>query len=416
MMALLKDAGYTVVKTEEEADAIIINTCTVKDKTIKNFRKRLRNLKKKPTIIAGCIPEAEPERKDIQEYTLVGTEHIRDIVPALQDALVGKRNIHLGTSDENRIAIEQFRTESAIAIIPISKGCLSECSYCLTKKARGDLASFPIDEITERVRQSVADGANQIWLTSQDCGVYGFDIKPRKNIADLLRRVIALPGDFIVRLGMANPIFLHLFLDDLIDVLNSSKIYTFLHIPLQAGSNNVLSIMKRGYTVERFIKVVRHIRDTIPNISIATDIIAGHPGETEADFKETLRVLADIRPEIANYSKFSPRPGTAAETMRQLPKEAIQDRMDRLRKTLEMIFKKNNKTLIGWQGEVIVESKKRAGSVACRTPSYRSVVVPGDFSIGQKLHIEVTGYTTHHLKGTVIRWGGKTHGRDIQGI
>jgi threonylcarbamoyladenosine tRNA methylthiotransferase CDKAL1 len=402
MSAMIENAGFSLVDTAADADLIIINSCSVKDKTILNFRKTLRKIPKKPTIITGCIPEAEPNRDDLKELSLVGTEHISDIVDVIKKTLLGKRIVLLGKNDEDRVSFEQKRTNPYIEIVPISKGCIGNCAYCQTKLARRDLVSYSKEKILKRISNAVKDGVNQIWLTSQDCSVYGLDIG-NDNIFSLLRDAVALPGDFILRLGMSNPKHLHENLKELVGIFDSKKLYKFIHIPIQSGSNNVLKIMRRKYTVKTFEEIVAAFRKKHPDITIATDIIIGHPGETDEDFQKTISLIKKLKLDVVNISKYSPRPGTDSAKMEQIEKSIIQHRMKSLKSTLKEILENNNSKYVGWKGDVIVESQKRKGSAVCRNFAYRPVIIPIDILLDQKLHIEVVGYTTYHLKGRILK-------------
>jgi len=205
-----------------------------------------------------------------------------------------------------------------ITIIPISEGCLGDCNYCSVKFARGKLKSYKIEDIIKQIK------GKKILLTSQDTGCYGLDINT--NLVELLKQVVKVKGNFQVRVGMMNPEHVLPILKDLVEVYKDKKIFKFIHIPIQSGSNNVLKEMNRRYTVEDFIKIVKEFRKQIPEIHISTDIIVGYPTETEEDFKKTINLLEKLKLEVINLSRFAPRPKTAALKLKQLPVEEIKRR------------------------------------------------------------------------------------------
>jgi len=179
--------------------------------------------------------------------------------------------------------LPKIRRNKLVEIIPISTGCLGSCTYCKTKHARGHLGSYAPEEIVNRVKSSLEEGVKDIWLTSEDSGAYGRDIGT--NMPTLLKAVAAeLKGDCMLRVGMTNPPFILEHLKEISEVLNHPRVYSFLHIPVQAGNNKVLTDMNREYTIEEFSLVVDTIRANVPGIHIITDIICGFPGETDEEF------------------------------------------------------------------------------------------------------------------------------------
>ena len=221
--------------------------------------------------------------------------------------------------------------------IVISSGCLNACSYCATKLAKGTVKSYPIDCIVNAVKYAAEHGAKKILLTATDTSVYGFDIGT--NLAELLKEVVKIKGDFKIRVGMMNPQHIKPFLNELVEVYKNPKIIKFVHIPVQAGSNRVLKDMRRGYTVEEFKEIVKKFRKEIPNITISTDIICGFPTETEEDFEKTIELVKEIKPEVVNISKFYPRPNTEAKKMKQLPTSVIKERSRKLSEVYQKIKK-----------------------------------------------------------------------------
>ncbi|MBI4448271.1 tRNA (N(6)-L-threonylcarbamoyladenosine(37)-C(2))-methylthiotransferase [Candidatus Woesearchaeota archaeon] len=326
MAGLLKKEGHKLVKKMEEADVVVINSCIVKHPTESKVRSKINEVTKnypaKKLIIAGCMPEAEKAICDelALNATLLNTFHVTKIVEAVESAkplkFVGKR-------EENKVRLPKNFEKTAS--VQISEGCLGECTFCIVKLAKGKLHSYPLEEVVEEVRGLVENGYKKILLTCQDTATYGLD-KNKPQLPALLKKIVAIEGDFVVRVGMMNPTYTLPILNELIEIFESKKIMKFIHIPVQSGSDKVLMDMKRGYSVGDFKKIVTAFRQSIPNITISTDIIVGFPTESEEEFKKTLELLKEIKPEVLNLSKFGSRPGTEAARLKQLRSEVIKRR------------------------------------------------------------------------------------------
>jgi len=202
--------------------------------------------------------------------------------------------------------------------ILFNTGCLGNCTYCKTKHARGILGSYTPDEILKRLLRACEEGVTEIWLTSEDTGAYGLDINT--DIAQLLKLLVSnIPENIMLRVGMTNPPYILNHLDSIAKALNHPRVYAFIHIPVQSGSNVTLERMNREYTREEFIKVCDYLIEHVPQITIATDIITGFPGESYEDHLETITLLEKYSNKIPvlNISQFYPRPGTVAQKMKQ---------------------------------------------------------------------------------------------------
>ena len=242
----------------------------------------------------------------------------------------------LGTKKESgkkqggaSLLLPKIRKNPLIEIIPINTGCLNQCTYCKTKHARGELGSYPIGEIVARADQSFQEGVCEIWLTSEDTGAYGRDIGT--SLPELLGELVkVIPDGCMLRLGMTNPPYILEHLDDVAVILNHPKVYGFLHVPVQAASDAVLSDMKREYSVNDFRRVVDFLRSRVAGISIATDIICGFPTETDADFEQTVSLCAEYKFPSLFINQFFPRPGTPAARLPRLPTQVGKSRTKRL--------------------------------------------------------------------------------------
>jgi len=346
---------------EEGIDAnsdkfLIINTCIVKQPTenkILDLMKKLEKTKKN-VIIAGCLPAAYPEICEKFRFSFIGT-NVSDIDEAIEETLKGKKFVKI-KKEKNKICIPKFSFNKIISIIPISEGCVGNCSFCATKLARKNLTSYPEDKIINAIKNDINSGAKEIWLTSQDTGCYGLDINT--NIVSLLEKISKIEKKFKVRVGMMNPNFALKFLDNLKEIFKNEKFYKFVHIPVQSGSNKILTEMNREYTVEDFIKVVETFKSI--NCSISTDIIVGFPTETDDDFKRTVELIKKIEPDFLNISKFYVRKGTIAEKNIKNNKWTYNTKIGKERallisKIFNEISIKNNKKWLKWKGEILTD-------------------------------------------------------------
>jgi threonylcarbamoyladenosine tRNA methylthiotransferase CDKAL1 len=308
MQGLLKEKGHRLTEDENEADIIVFNTCTVKGPTESFFKKKLKELesKGKKVILTGCIPQSEKKKEKLEKYSMVGTFQLEKIEEAVQETDNGNTVQFLKRENKSRLNIPKIRKNPLIEIVPINDGCLSACTFCKTKQARGNLYSYPENDIVRHISKAVEDGAKEIWLTSQDTAVYGIDQK--STIVELLKSIVEIKRSFRLRVGMGNPDFLKNYIDEYIKILKHEKVFRFVHIPVQAGSDKVLKDMRRKYTAEEYVQIVKKLKEEIPDITIATDIICGFPQENEEDFQKTIDIMKTTRPDVVNISRFWPRP------------------------------------------------------------------------------------------------------------
>lgn len=417
MAALLVDAGFEFVETEEEADVIIVNTCTVKSPSVSTFLTYLRHIKEigKHIVITGCIPQTTPEV--VAGCSLVGTKQIDRIVEVVEETINGNVVSLLKPEDKDRLKLPRVRRKDIIEIIPICSGCADACAYCLTKRARGNLKSYPLADIIERAKRAVREGVKEIWLTSQDNGAYGLDLPfekvlntatgrtedRRPNLATIVREISKIPGNFFIRVGMANPQHVVKYADELVEVMQHDKVFKFIHLPVQSGNDKVLESMLRDYTVQQFRDLVRKFRSIIPNIAIATDVICGFPGETHEQFLDTVNLMRELRPEVINISRYWERPNTLAEKMEQVPGGERKERSKLMTEVSNIIFRTNNEQWIGWSGRAVVDERGKNGVFIARNEFYKSVLLTGEFEIGEIVYVKITGSSLHDIIGKVIR-------------
>ncbi len=378
MTGLLERDGFEIAASPDEADAVIVNSCTVKDRTWLELKKRMQHLGERvpAVVLAGCAPRVPSQSKQLEAWSQLGPNNLAEVPEVVRRTLAGERLIRTDVRhDEDRLQLPARRRNALVEIIPISKGCLGACTFCQTVIARGRLRSFPAEQILDRIRGAVSEGVNQVWLTSQDCGAYGLDVGT--NLPALMREIIKVPGNFTVRVGMANPDLIKLYLDEFAEVLAHPRFYQFAHIPLQAGSDSVLEDMRRLYTVSDFHAICRRLRQASPDMTIATDIIVGFPTETDADFQQSVDAVTEAGVPVINRSRYSPRPGTPAARLKLLPSKVVSERSRELyRVACDIAFADLDKWA-SWRGPIIMEeSLAGRGAMLARNFAYKPVVVP----------------------------------------
>ena len=399
MAGLLEKADFEIINDPEQADVIIINTCTVKGPTEANFFKYLEEIKQlnKQVIIAGCIPQTDPEK--LSGYPLIGTYSVNRIVEVVEETINDNIVEILDKENHPRLNLPKIRRNPVIEIIPICAGCLGEpCAYCKVKDARGNLISYDSHEILRQAHHALKQGVKEIWLTAQDTGCYGKDINT--SLPELLKDFTRIPGDFKIRLGMANPNHVKEFLDELIQIYKSDKIFKFLHIPVQSGSDKILKAMKRKYTAEDFKNIISQFKKEIPEITISTDVICGFPGETDEDFQKTLNLVKEIKPDVLNISRFWPRPKTKAEKMEnQVHGSITKDRSRLITQIFNNIARMQNERWYNWQGNVLVDEFGKDNSFIARNYAYKPVIIKGNYQLGQEINVRIRAITSHDLRG-----------------
>ena len=408
MLTHLINAGYRIVDEAELADILLINTCGVKKPTEDRMLERLRLFSRlnKPLIIAGCLPKINLSaiRRAAPQFSVAMDPYSIDkILFAVSDAENGEKN-KLLFSDKPIIKLEQpkMRFNEVVEIVQIAEGCAGSCSFCCVRFARGGLFSYPEERIVERIIEAVSKGAKEIWITSQDNGAYGLDIK--KNLASLLERCCEIKGEFMIRVGMMNPAHVTRMLHPLMRVYKNHKIFKFLHLPLQSGDNEVLRLMNRFYSVEDFIRIVSSFRKEVPNLTLATDIICGFPGENKEAFERTINLLEEVQPDIVNISKFFPRPGTPAEKMRQLTFEEVKDRSRRLMGMAKRISLERNAKWINWKGEVLIDEKGKGASWVGRNFAYKPIIIKsGENLLGKLVNVRVVNVYPTYLEAKILK-------------
>ncbi|MGZ8890079.1 MAG: tRNA (N(6)-L-threonylcarbamoyladenosine(37)-C(2))-methylthiotransferase [Nitrososphaeraceae archaeon] len=399
----LNSHGYNIVNCIDESDLNIIVTCSVKDSTEHKMLHRIKKLTvdNKPLIVAGCLTKTE--RKKIEKInpnvSLLGPHSLDRSVEAVNLTFSNNKIVFLDDSSTEKVNLPRIRVNKSISIVEIASGCLSNCSFCQTKISKGNLKSYRPGSIISQIKNDVKDGCNEIWLTSTDNGCYGKDIN--SNLVELLKLCTQLEGNYKLRIGMLNPMYLSEILHDLISVYkNEDKIFKFLHIPVQSGSNKILKHMYRGHDINIFKKAVYEFRKSIPEITIATDVIVGFPNESEEDFKLTMDLIRECEPDIINISKYSQRSGTVSSRLKNISSDQIKLRSTILHSLSRDISRRRNTLWKGWIGDVYINEIKNT-LVQGRNYAYKSVIINNsdtlNLRIGQIIKVKVVDSSQYSL-------------------
>jgi threonylcarbamoyladenosine tRNA methylthiotransferase CDKAL1 len=406
MAGCLAQAGCELVDSASAADLVVVNTCAVKGPTENRVIDALkRNPQGKKLVVAGCLPLTSFDRlcREVRFDGAVGPAVGNSIVEVVERVFKGEKVVALTNAlfAKPSLALPQLRSNPVISVVPVNYGCLGACAYCCVVFARGHLRSHSIEDVVVRVRQDLAAGAKEFWITSQDTACYGRDVSV--NLAVLLQALGAVRGDFRVRVGMMTPNLVTDIVDELVAAFRSDKISKFVHLPVQSGNDGVLRRMRRFYTVQEFKGVVDAFRAAFPQITLATDVICGFPGETREAFENTLQLISEVKPDIVNVSKFFPRPRTAAAEMHDglVALTEIKRRSTSAAELGKRIALERNRQWMGWTGEVLIDEKgKVPGTWIGRNFAYKPITVKSaEDLLGRKLNVRIMDAFSTHLSG-----------------
>jgi threonylcarbamoyladenosine tRNA methylthiotransferase CDKAL1 len=356
----------------------------------------------KAVVVAGCVPQADRHLKGLEDVSMVGIQQVDRVVEVVEETLKGHTVRLLAKNRLPELDLPKIRKNPMVEIIPLSTGCLGACTYCKTRHARGKLGSYTPEAIVARAQSVIAEGVTEIWLSSEDTGAYGIDIGT--DLPTLLNALVnVVPDGVMLRVGMTNPPYILQHLDAVAKVLNHDSVYSFLHVPVQSGSDAVLLAMNREYTVADFEQVADVLLDKVPRLTLATDIICGFPGETEADFDGTMALVDKYKFHIMNISQFYPRPGTPAAKMRRIPTQVVKNRSRRLTHQFEVLAPYT--PLVGLEVKVWVNteiSDDQKFTVA-HTKNYSKVLLPRDDSLmGCTAMVKIASAARFHVNAEVI--------------
>jgi MiaB-like tRNA modifying enzyme len=397
MATVLSERGHEITESLNEAEVVVINTCAVRLETEERMKQRIRELRRtgKRLVVAGCLAGALPATVSAlaPEASILGPQAVERIAEVVESS---ERQVIL----EGTKAVKVPRMlEGKIFIVPIADGCAGECSFCITKLARRKLRSYPMREIVEAVKEAVAKGAVEVELTAQDTAAYGLDLGGKVRLPDLVEKVAEIEGNFMVRVGMMTPEQAMSIVDGLVEALKMEKVYKFVHLPVQSGSDKVLKLMNRKYTIDEYKRLVKELRSKVPGLSVATDIIVGHPGEDEEDFQQTLDLMKELRFERIHLAMYSIRPNTVSAGLPQVPDSVKKERMKTAMGLYESIAYDIHSEYVGKTVEVLTTELGRKGSVIGRLRNYIPVVVKNESSLGNWVKVVIEEASFYDLRG-----------------
>ncbi|RXJ56418.1 tRNA (N6-isopentenyl adenosine(37)-C2)-methylthiotransferase MiaB [Candidatus Marinarcus aquaticus] len=409
---LNKHKNYTPTHNIEEADLIIINTCSVREKPVQKLFSEIGqfNTKKKEGAkigVCGCtashLGEDIIKRAPYVDF-VVGARNISKI----KDVVDTKGAVEIAIdNDDSTYEFARAETSMYKTSVNISIGCDKECTYCIVPATRGDEISIPPEMIVEQIKKDVANGAVEVMLLGQNVNSYGrrfSDKREKTTFTKLLQEVSKIDG--LERIRFTSPHPLHMDDEFIEEFAQNPKISKCIHMPLQSGSTNILKAMKRGYTKEWFLNRAKKIRELVPNVRITTDIIVAFPGETQEDFEDTIDVIEQVKfDQIFNF-KYSPRPNTAALALEE---QTVPDEIGskRLIEVIELHKKHQSELMqvnVGKTMTVLFENLKPNGEISGFTDNYCQVFVKGsDELLGQFVDVKITEATRTALKGEIVK-------------
>ncbi|MHA1976413.1 MAG: tRNA (N(6)-L-threonylcarbamoyladenosine(37)-C(2))-methylthiotransferase [Candidatus Hodarchaeales archaeon] len=405
----LKGNGYRISSTDLNSDLVIVNTCIVKQNTEHRMKDLLLSLPDtRKVIITGCLPVVMQQwiEQNIPNAKVLFPENANEILSLIENKSVSTDFRLESTEWEKLYSHERVLVNPYITTVEISRGCLGNCSYCIVKHAKGHLRSRSPPSIVKEVKKSLEAGSKEIWLTAQDTGTYGWERNPRVTIPELLNELVKIEKDFYIRVGMMTPHTVTRFKESLITQINNSKVFSFLHLPIQSGSNGILLEMRRKETREEYIELIQELKSKIPRLVLSTDIIVGFPGETEEDFKLSESLIAQIRPTIVNLSKYTDRPGTTASKSKyKIPTKIKSQRSKRLMQLCGEISYGELQSWIGWTGSVIIDNQgTEKKQLKARNMSYLPVILnDSQEELGTFQTVTITDATVNYLVGTILK-------------
>jgi len=412
---MLESEGYTRAPSADAADLVVLNTCAIRENADNRLYGNLGHLKSqkqhRPELriaVGGCL---------VQKDKHLVIEKAPWVDVAFGTFAVGELPALLERRDRTGVPAFEFREQTDVfpsalparrdvrhhAWVSISVGCDNACTFCIVPSVRGPQVSRRLGDVVAEVESLARDGVVEVTLLGQNVNTYGRDLDGRPLFAELLRAMDGLDGLRRVRFTSPHP---HDFTPDVVDAMAQSRtVCEHIHFPLQSGSDGVLQRMRRSYRSARYLSWLRDIRAAVQGIAVSTDIIVGFPGETDAEFDETLRVVEEARFDSAYTFRYSIRPGTDAATMAdQVPAHVVQDRFERLVALQERISLERNRAVVGLRVETLIEgpSRKDPERVTARTRTNKIVHLPASAgTAGTFVDAVVTAAHPHHLDGEV---------------
>jgi tRNA-2-methylthio-N6-dimethylallyladenosine synthase len=413
MSELLAAEGMTAAPEGGDADLVVLNTCHIREKATEKVYSDIGRLRRDdgsvPLIaVAGCVAQAEGEEimaRAPSVKVVVGPQAYHRLPEMVADAAAGKRGTETDMPAEAKFAaLPKRRRSGPSAFLTVQEGCDKFCTYCVVPYTRGAEISRPFSDLVEETKLLVEGGAREITLLGQNVNAWADeDDKGRATGLDGLIRALAAEPDLErIRYTTSHP-------NDMTDGLIAAhgevaKLMPFLHLPVQAGNDRILRAMNRSHSVESYLEVIERVRAARPDIALSGDFIVGFPGETDAEFEDTLSLVESVGYAQAFSFKYSPRAGTPAATMDgQVPTQAMDERLQRLQAALQRSSLAFNKGSVGQRCKVLIERKGRQpGQWLGKSPWLQSVYFNGDCAIGEMVEVELVEAGPNSLAGRIL--------------
>jgi tRNA-2-methylthio-N6-dimethylallyladenosine synthase len=411
---MLEELGLGETQSQEEADVLVFNTCTIREKPDQRFEAHLaqaRALKsrdpEKVIAVGGCYAEAQRERL-FSLYPFVDVAFGPGSIPHLGDWLgvggIGVPSGRFGLAERSFAGrLPMHRERRFQAWVQVSMGCNSKCAYCIVPSVRGREQSRRPGEVVAEVTKLAQDGVREFTLLGQNVNSYGRDLLPdiRTDFGELLRAVDRVDG--VARIRFTSPHPKDFRAPVIAAMAECASVCEHTHLPLQSGSSRILKAMRRTYSRERFVRLANELRSAIPDLALSTDLIVGFPGETEEDFRETLEAVEEVGFDSAFTFVFSPRRGTEAATLDdQVPEEVKRERIERLIDVVQRVAAERNERRVGGVEEVLVEGPSRTDPALLRGRTRRNTTVnfAGAASPGELVDVAIESATSTTLRGS----------------
>ncbi len=404
----LRSLGWEYVEDVNSADTVIINTCAVREEAERNELKFLAELGRKypgkRIIATGCLTRVRPAAiREAMPNVVIVTSHG---VEFIDEVVRGDSNVYV-YDDRPMKYLPSYYPElhGHRYVVPIQVGCLGNCSFCVTKIGRmgfGKVRSYERDDLINAIKRAVDNGAREVYLTGQEISAYGRD--RGYDLADLLEELLRrVDGRFMIRLGMMEPLELSRMLDRLLDIVKSDwRVYRFFHIPVQSGSDRILTLMRRKYSVGLFRDIVTRIRRFFHEATVVTDIIVGFPGESDEDFWASVRLIEELGIDKVNLARYSRRPFTEAAYMEQVPEQVKKERSKMATEIFSKVALERNKLFIGREmWGIASEVDFRGESYIIRSYNYKPIAVKR-VDIGAFVKARIIDATSHRLIGELL--------------
>jgi len=397
---LLSKNGY------DAENIIILNLCTVKgdSSALKAVRKARENYPSLPMLVTGCTtPELIASLKKIDQKISIASTHVLERIPKIIEKIIaGETVLDLQKEHSPKLGIPKIRKNPIVGIVSIAEGCMDACSFCSTRMVKGRLRSYAPEQIVKETKTLVENGCKEIWLTAQDAACYGFDIG--MDLAELVMQILKkTKGDYRIRMGMGNPRHTLSYAEKLVEVYKDERVFKFLHLPVQSGSDVILRAMKRKHSVDDYKKLVEFFYTRFSNFAISTDIIVGFPEEAEEDFQKSLDIIKWSKPTGCNRTRFVPRKGTLAAAMpNQIPSLEKYRRSAELTKVFTECALQNNLKYVGTKQSILIDELGKRSSLIGRANNYKPVAVHGNYKIGDRIDVRIKDAEAFALIGEAI--------------